>query len=74
MISALKRLTKKQDEPKPVFPAGVAAMGQAMQRKFARGIQYNSKYNYSIGQTPIVFDITGLLGHLLDGILIQTKI
>ena len=44
MISALKRLTKRQDDSKgSPFPSGIAAIGQAMQKKFAKGVNYNSK-------------------------------
>ena len=44
MLSALKKWAKGgNDESKLTTPMGVRAMGQALQRKFARGIQYNSK-------------------------------
>lgn len=44
MLSALKKWAKGgNDDSKLTTPMGVRAMGQALQRKFARGIQYNMK-------------------------------
>ena len=44
MFSALKkRLTVRQDDSKvSPFPSGVAVIGQVMQKKFAKGVHYNS--------------------------------
>ena len=41
--SAWRKFTKKQDE-KPLFPMGVAPVDQSMQKKYAKGVQYNSKF------------------------------
>jgi uncharacterized protein with LGFP repeats len=44
MFSALKRWTKMGGEDSKLsMPSGVKAMGHALQRKFARGVQYNSE-------------------------------
>lgn len=44
MFSALKKWAKGGNEDSKInTPLGVRAMGQALQRKFARGVQYNSK-------------------------------
>ena len=49
MFSALKRLVAKDGENKADIPqfnvarGGVQPMNHSLQRKFARGIQYNSK-------------------------------
>lgn len=50
MISAFKRLVGNQNESKNDIPAfnvpgkgGVQLMSHNLQRKFARGVQYNSK-------------------------------
>ena len=47
MLNAWRKFTKKQDE-KPVFPMGVAPVDQSMQRKYAKGVQYNSEFLLSI--------------------------
>ena len=46
MISALKKLAKKNEDAKSraAMPSGVTSMGQSLQRKFGRGVQYNSTY------------------------------
>ena len=45
MFSALKKWAKGGNEDSKIStPLGVRAMGQALQRKFARGVQYNSKF------------------------------
>ena len=46
MISALKKFARKNDDTKnrPAMPSGVSSMGQSLQRKFGRGVQYNSMY------------------------------
>ena len=47
MISALKKFARKNDEAaktRPSMPTGVSSMGQSLQRKFGRGVQYNSMY------------------------------
>lgn len=44
MFSALKKWAKGGNEDSKIStPLGVRAMGQALQRKFARGVQYNMK-------------------------------
>ena len=44
MFRALKKWAKGGNEDSKLdTPLGVRAMGQALQRKFARGVQYNSK-------------------------------
>lgn len=45
MISALKKLARKNEDSKSrtTMPSGVTSMGQSLQRKFARGVQYNMK-------------------------------
>lgn len=52
MFTALKKLVGS-NEAKGLPPPGVQAMGQSLQRKFAKGVQYNSKFlraslNYSV--------------------------
>lgn len=42
MFTALKKLVGS-NEAKGIPPPGVQAMGQSLQRKFAKGVQYNSK-------------------------------
>lgn len=42
MFNAFKKWTRGSEE-KSNMPSGVRTMGQALQRKFARGVQYNSK-------------------------------
>ena len=45
MISALKKFARKnEDKTHPAMPSGVSSMGQSLQRKFGRGVQYNSMY------------------------------
>ena len=44
MFSALKKLAGKNEPPPVVVPGNVQAMSSQLQRKFARGIQYNSEY------------------------------
>ncbi|KAF0310175.1 Rab-like protein 6 [Amphibalanus amphitrite] len=43
MFSALKKLAGKNEPPPAVVPGNVQAMSSQLQRKFARGIQYNMK-------------------------------
>lgn len=57
MFSAIKKWAKGGNEDSKLStPMGVRAMGQALQRKFARGIQYNSKLFliYSNWNTPMM--------------------
>ena len=51
MFSALKRLVSNQDgrslgedEFSKNCPSGVRSMDHSLQRRFAKGVQYNSKY------------------------------
>ncbi|XP_071510401.1 rab-like protein 6 isoform X2 [Diadema antillarum] len=44
MFSALKKLvTNEQGDTRPNIPSGMQTMGVSLQRKFARGVQYNMK-------------------------------
>lgn len=47
MFSAIKRFASKGDSPQNVGgslrPPGHQAMSSSLQRRFARGVQYNSK-------------------------------
>ena len=43
MFSALKKLAGKNDPPPVVVPGSVQTMSSQLQRKFARGVQYNSE-------------------------------
>lgn len=55
MFSAIKKWAKGGNEDSKLStPMGVRAMGQALQRKFARGIHYNSKllFIYSTWNIP----------------------
>lgn len=55
MFSAIKKWAKGGNEDSKLStPMGVRAMGQALQRKFARGIHYNSKllFIYSTWSIP----------------------
>jgi hypothetical protein len=44
MFSALKRLTGKAEGGNNVARPGHQSMSHSLQRKFAKGVQYNSKY------------------------------
>ena len=44
MFSALKKLAGKNEPPPAAVPGSVQAMSSQLQRKFARGIQYNSEF------------------------------
>ena len=65
MFSALKkRWAARQDDAKlSPFPSGVAAIGQAMQTKFSKGVQYNSESYllilYSLRQHAIQLFLVG---------------
>jgi hypothetical protein len=50
MISALKKLARKNNEAKarPSMPSGVSSMGHSLQRKFGRGVRYNSMYCFVV--------------------------
>lgn len=55
MFSALKKLTTKQDALPSIGTTNAAAtpMSGSLQKKFSRGVQYNSKYTFII--FPFVF-------------------
>ena len=55
MFSALKRrwIGRQDDAKLSPFPSGVAAIGQEMQTKFSKGVQYNSKL-CSIGTCTLI--------------------
>ena len=46
MFNSLKKWVNKNEEEvaKPAPPAGMQTMRSELQRKFAKGIQYNSKF------------------------------
>lgn len=46
MFSALKKLVGSEQTPgrDKNIPAGLQSMNQALQRRFAKGVQYNSEY------------------------------
>jgi hypothetical protein len=44
MFSAIKRLTGKTEGGNNVTRPGHQSMSHSLQRKFAKGVQYNSKY------------------------------
>lgn len=46
MFSALKKLVGSEQAPgrDKNIPAGLQSMNQALQRRFAKGVQYNSEY------------------------------
>ena len=49
MFSALRKLTGRADGPlTPTSPPGMQAMAASLQRRFARGVQYNSKCFLSV--------------------------
>lgn len=55
MFSALKRLASKNESPQNVTggslrPPSHQTMSSSLQRKFARGVQYNSKKNIIVNQ------------------------
>lgn len=63
-MSFLKKFLK--NEPKPVEvkngpPAGVQTMGANLQRKFAKGVQYNSKYYFRLLSLYIFLEFVQIL-------------
>lgn len=48
MFSAIKKLTSKQDAPTSAGPPNTAGipMSGSLQKKFAKGVQYNSKLSF----------------------------
>lgn len=47
-MSIFKKLLGNQDAPaQKATPAGLQTMGAQLQRRFARGVQYNSKDQYT---------------------------
>lgn len=65
MLSALKKLVGSEPPVQPKdknIPAGLQSMNQSMQRRFAKGVQYNSefqnilhKYNLSVLQKHHIY-------------------
>lgn len=44
MLSAIKKLTSKAEHGTPLAPSGGTTMSGSLQKKFAKGVQYNSSY------------------------------
>lgn len=51
MFSALKKLVGSEQAPgrDKNIPAGLQSMNQALQRRFAKGVQYNSESACKVG-------------------------
>ena len=74
MLSALKKWAKGgNDDSKLTTPMGVRAMCQALQRKFARGIQYNSKLFQQLHAIFTVISIVQFIGPVIDELRILIK-
>ena len=74
MLSALKKWAKGgNDDSKLTTPMGVRAMCQALQRKFARGIQYNSKLFQQLHAIFTVIWIVQFIGPAIDELRILIK-
>ena len=74
MLSALKKWAKwGNDDSKLTTPMGVRAMGQALQRKFARGIQFNSKLFQLLHAIFTVIWIVQFIGPVIDELPILIK-
>lgn len=62
MFSVWKKLTSKQDD-KPNFPTGVLPIGESMQKKYAKGVQYNMKIiikgDRNTGKTTLFHRLNG---------------
>ena len=76
MFSALKKWAKGgNDDSKLTTPMGVRAMGQALQRKFARGIQYNSKLFQQLHAIfTAISRIVHFIGPAIDELCILIKL
>ena len=75
MLSALKKWAKGgNDDSKLTTPMAVRAMGQALQRKFARGIQYNSKLFQQLHAIFTVISIVQFIRPVIDELRIFDKI
>ena len=61
MFSALKRLTGKTEGGNNVPRPSHQSMSHSLQKKFARGVQYNSKYHKWIRVTTEIYRISLLL-------------
>lgn len=77
MFSALKKLvTNEQGETRPNIPSGMQAMGLSLQRKFARGVQYNMrviiKGDRNTGKTTLFHRLQG--GKFTESYLPTTEI
>ncbi|XP_041482159.1 rab-like protein 6 isoform X1 [Lytechinus variegatus] len=77
MFSALKKLvTNEQGETRPSIPSGMQAMGVSLQRKFARGVQYNMrviiKGDRNTGKTTLFHRLQG--GKFIDVYLPTSEI
>lgn len=71
MFSALKKFVSadNQDGSKIDVPDGMHTMGQSLQRKFAKGVQYNSEYSNIDWYQPNM-----IVAYIQDSIILGTLI
>lgn len=65
MFSALRKLTGRgvEGSVNTTSPPGMQAMAASLQRRFARGVQYNSEYGSSCStRRPIVHSVLSGVG------------